>query len=189
MRSKTAHYHQEILNSDYEIYGFIETNLSEDIFDSEIFTDKFDVFRNDRNKNNNLNDKSSGGGVLWAAHKSLGAKLLKLGGFDMLEYCCIKIRTLYKSIFLLTEYLPPASPTWLYEKHIELLEAIHRLAALEDEIFTFGDYNLPNLIWENQPELNCQYPSNIATPSEFTLIDGMSASGFSQVNPFNNNND
>lgn len=69
LRTKCSEILKEVAGSDSNIFMFTETNLEESILDNEVFTDNFIVFRNDRNDENNLNNKESGGGVLIAVDR------------------------------------------------------------------------------------------------------------------------
>lgn len=74
LRTKTSQILRAVSESDVEIFMMTETNLDGSMMDNEIFTDDFMVFRNDRNENNNINQKHSGGGVLIAVARAISSE-------------------------------------------------------------------------------------------------------------------
>lgn len=102
LENKLTPLHSMILSSDYSIYCFSETWLSNTIYNKEIFPSGFYVYRNDRNKR--------GGGVLIAVKDTLSCQLLSSP--NSLEVVTIRI-LLKKPVIILStkckQWLPTES--------------------------------------------------------------------------------
>ncbi|KAI5717180.1 hypothetical protein M8J77_001365 [Diaphorina citri] len=59
LNSKTKTFHMNILNQDHEIIALTETWLQDNVFDTELFDDNYQIFRQDRDLT--ITDKETGG--------------------------------------------------------------------------------------------------------------------------------
>lgn len=127
-----------------------ETWLHPQIGDHELFTNScdFSVYRCDR-------DTRQGGGVLLAINKRLSSDCIKIT--SSLEIVWAVVKLAYQKIILGVFYRPPNfTATFVSDLH----DAIHSVCSRHTTvpIFLLGDFNLPNIMWENDP------PHCILTP-------------------------
>lgn len=153
-----------------------ETWLNKNIRSSELFDDRYIVYRMDRNEINS--NKSRGGGVLIAVHKKLSSFIAPVTHEDTEElWVVIKKGTV--NILLGTIYIPPASDSLIYEKHVSNIEGLKNRFK-HHKLLTVGDYNLPNIKWIATEEHLGYVPTNIKTLSEETLCDSIMYQGLTQ---------
>lgn len=179
---------KETAGSEFNIFMMTETNLDESIADSEILTSDYLVFRNDRNVDNNLLNKKSGGGVLIAVDRQMSCRKINTPGYDMLEMIVVEIKSQTQKVFLVCIYIPPNSLTEIYEHHVKFLDELCATSAAEDLILCYGDYNLPRLRWVEDKDENFMYSDNATSSAEICVNDGMLSNGLNQINRFSNSN-
>lgn len=125
---------------EHHVIIFTETWLKDNVFDSELLCDKYQIFRCNRNDRN-------GGGVLIAISCLFQSEVVLLDKSLLIEFISVVIMLQYKRIFLTCSYIPPNSDSYIYAKHAEAIKAVTLLAEPNDSIFVFGDFNLPSIIW------------------------------------------
>lgn len=168
------------LELDYDAYAFSETYLDSSVQDSLLFNSCFSVYRCDRNRNNS--EKHSGGGVLIAVHRRLVCR--EFARAENNEAICVRIDTMNGNIFLCCGYIPPTSNVHRYQSFAQFVESIIETVGPHDVVLVFGDFNLPNLKWNQrfQEGNNCfLLPDRITTRSEMAIVDGFLSAGLMQV--------
>lgn len=91
-------------------------------------------------------------------------------------------------LYILAIYLPPNSSIEVYNAHALSIQHIVGLLSDFDIFLALGDYNLPNLRWLFDEDINGYLPSNASTEHELAMVEAMFTSGLQQVNHFVNVN-
>ena len=140
-----------------------ETWLKEDIKNSELLLDDYDIFRRDRPGKCKANDKegrdSRGGGVLIAVKKSLSCELISTSVHSEIISVKIKLKG-QKALIVCAVYRPP---DYSLEKSQEVVNEIRNMSNRNKGAITFvcGDFNLPDVDWVNQEIKGHQYLKGI----------------------------
>lgn len=145
LRTKTNNFYKSLSLYNFDIILLTETWLSSDIANSELFDDRYSVYRKDRDSF--TSDKKKGGGVLVAVHKRAASRIL-LHEFDDLEHIIVKVNEGSLSLLISVVYFPPGSDLASYERFGEDIENLmDKYDALD--VLCCGDFNLPGMIWDN----------------------------------------
>ena len=120
-----------------------ETWLNQSIYDSELFTDYYNVIRRDRDFE--MVGRSRGGGVLMALKHSILFDVIDTGNFrtmaPMIDLVICRCLLGEVQVFIVLIYVPPAASSDDVEAVTSALEAI-----LINHIFIIvGDFNIPDL--------------------------------------------
>lgn len=126
----------------FDVICLVETWLSDDLLNSELFPSDYSVIRRDRNFDS-VNRKRGGGVLL--AHKPIGSVQTidlsvvynNLPLIDILG-CTITINRYKLYIYVL--YIPPDISAYEFEYFFELFEDIN--ACISDNILILGDFNI-----------------------------------------------
>ena len=140
LNTKLKNTYLKSFESDLKILVFTETWLKPDIRDTEILSDQYQLFRNDR-----LN--KVGGGVLIAVHNSISSERVMLTDSQDVEFVCAKLSYINQTIYITCSYIPPNSDSNIYLKHSELIKNISHIHSPNSELICLGDFNLPNTSW------------------------------------------
>lgn len=163
-----------------------ETWLKPSVFDSELFSDKYNVYRTDRSHLNS--NKSKGGGVLIAVNSSYPSEIIDVDGSAEIEIVCIKVRFHNYNIFACCLYVPPGSDQLIYSKYCDTLNnfVIETNCDNSDIILIVGDFNLPLIEWHaDLDKSNTFLPVNVSS-SECVVLDSLFSNGLYQLNSFCN---
>lgn len=156
-----------------------ETWLNDSINDNELGLHKYQIYRCDRGAE--TSSKNRGGGVLIAVKSSLMSTAI----YPILrnvEHSFVAIKSSNGNILVGAVYLPPNSPSVLYENHCDSVEYIVN-RGMYSEVFIFGDYNLPGTDWSLSTETKCDLsPQAQAVQESFSLLE------LTQVNTVKNCN-
>lgn len=121
----------------------METWLSNDVNNSEIFNNSYNVFRCDRDFI--LTNKSRGGGVLLAVKYNIESQQLDLSNFHSLipsiDIVGAKCYVNSNSLFVFVVYIPPDINSHTLELFLSLLEEFN---TYNSEIVILGDFNITN---------------------------------------------
>lgn len=150
LRTKTTEFKHNLLLETYDIIALTETWLDSDIFDSELFDDRYIVYRKDRDFTKT--GKKRGGGVLTAVHKKFKSKLLSVD--TDLEAVFIEINISGNKIILTNIYLPPQSRNDDYIAFAEIFSQLDNIIDSNTYFVIMGDFNLPNV---NGTEFKWEY--------------------------------
>lgn len=170
---------------DYSIVCLTETGLSPSVTNNEIFPEYYSVYRCDRTEL--TSNKLRKGGVLIAVNQKFNSELVFSGETNGIELIWVKVFDKHTTIYVCAAYIPPASPTQLYNQYIEEMKKIITMAKSNDNIFITGDFNLPNLIWiQDDENVNTLIPLNITEEKESVVIDTLLEYDLTQINSIPN---
>jgi hypothetical protein len=170
---------------DYDIIVLCETWLNCTIYDSELFCDRYVVYRRDR-ETSGFHQYKSGGGVLIAVSKKISSRRL-----PHLESKCeelwVELNIPKKKqpndiILLCSLYLPPPIQRHILDSFIDNANSI-----LESNTKTIilGDFNLSKIIWDDKENITNMTPSIL----ESSLLDFLALNNLTQHNRvFNDTN-
>lgn len=144
LKTKVQEVHLASQISIYGIICFTETWIDKGVFDNELFSGRYNVFRADR-KFQTLG-LVRGGGVLCAIDKeyvtidiNLNEIILHIPSIDLLG---LKIKAGQYTFILFVIYIPPNSSNLIYERLFELLVNLDSIQGYD--IVFVGDFNLPD---------------------------------------------
>lgn len=130
-----------------------ETWLNPDILNSELLMNDFDIYRRDR-----IN--RGGGGCLIAIKKHFTSEFVHQGEFSESLFCKINVKG-GKPIIIGCVYRPPDRNAELTTKICEDISLV--INKHKNSVFWLGgDFNLPDIEWENEEIENYQYPKEIS---------------------------
>lgn len=179
LRTKTSRLRLALSSCDYDIIVLTETWLRPDIGYSELTSD-YSIFRCDRSI---LSSQFlRGGGVLIAVKNNLQCETVSWSGHEHVEQVGVRIRLRGFSLYVVAVYIPPRSNPDLYAAHSSAIQQIVDTMSGTDIIMSLGDYNLPNLNWQLDEDINGYVPSNASSEQELTLVKTVFASGLQQIN-------
>lgn len=173
---KMNSYKNAIIENDYDVLAFVETNLDSSVRDLEIFTDDYVVFRHDRILSRT--PRTSGGGVLVALRRAYSSRICELPEsadvYVEMLCVCIEIRD-DKRLFIVLVYVPHWNHSVAVFEHIgHCVSSIQSDMNQHDEMLLLGDFNLTNLGWIPDEVLqNVYYPSNVTTSVEAAAIGNL----------------
>jgi hypothetical protein len=142
LRTKTYTFFNSILNCNYDVVVLTETWLNEGVLSSELFDDRFIVYRQDVGGGVNLWRH----GVLIAINKRLRSELCHDLSSNQIACISIGVRIIFPrniSIFINAIYFPPATPSNLYLDYCEHIESLSNV--LKNNLLIVGDFNLPEI--------------------------------------------
>ena len=172
------------LTTDNDIIALTETWLNDSFTDSEIFCDRYQVFRRDR-----LYDVLGcvrGGGVLCAVLNSFSSTVLTTNKFPSYDDIWIQVRMPRVNLVVGCVYFPPASQLEAYQRFCDTAERL-RNKYDESNFILMGDFNLPNVNWLAEEDV--MVPQHIGGNTAEVLIECMFFLELHQVNrAFNVNN-
>jgi hypothetical protein len=180
-KSKTCKLFLSAIESDYDVIILVETNFDGSITDSEVFDNRFLVYRCDRELGVN-SVKSTGGGVVIAVKKYFRSERFVTA--NKCEEVWIRVSLDGMNLFISGVYLPHTAPDELCGHHIESVEKVCGSLNPNDLVLVCGDFNLTNVNWAMRD--GNFLPSNVTTRRESIIIDGMAACDMGQVNPHAN---
>lgn len=183
LRTKTNQLYLNSLNLNLDVIIFTETWLTDNYENSEIFSDKYIVYRTDRSERNSIYGR--GGGVLIAINSQLQSNKIIVPNNDVVEelYVLVSVNSAASYIFGAV-YIPPASEISVYEYHTRSVEYIFEHYP-ETKLSIMGDYNFPSTTFLNNNEgiLVTEGESNTKT---VLLSDSFNYLGLHQINTVQN---
>ena len=148
-KSKTDDIRNSVLGNNYDLICLSETWLNDDIHSSELFDDRYCVYRRDRcSRFKERFGKGYGGGVLVAVRKDIIVET-RPGWHTSVEdiWLCLKFKKFFLNICLV--YLPSYIPEDLFCTFIDNTESILLQTNITHSTLLLGDFNLPNISWSN----------------------------------------
>lgn len=136
----------------YDVIIFTETWLKDNVFNSEILCNKYQIYRYNRNNRN-------GGGVLIAVSCRFVSESISTCSSDNTEFICVMIKLKHNKIYLTCSYIPPNSDELVYQQHVNAIKTIAEFVEPEDSFFAFGDFNLPSISWTKLPDASNLIPT------------------------------
>lgn len=152
--------------------------MNADIYNAEYFPAEYIVYRRDRSELNS--SKSKGGGILIAVHSTIVSDTVDCD--PTIELLCVKLNICKKSINVIGLYIPPNSETEVYTKYTQCLFKISSSTNIDDNVLILGDFNLPNVKWVYDVDVNYIIPCNVTSTVETSCIDSILSYGFIQIN-------
>jgi hypothetical protein len=193
LRSKTATFLRNLYLSSYDVIILIETWLVDSVSDSELFDDRFVVWRRDRDYERT--QQGRGGGVLVAVRSDLPATLVS-------QYCS-SAEDLWLSLpmkhsnnsvnfnlNLCVIYLCKQNQGFSFTEQLQnflcKLEAIITQNP-EDIYLTVGDFNMSNIPWIYDSHDHSYSTGGVSGYDEQILIDDLHTHNLKQYNGILNN--
>ena len=188
-RSKLKEFYLNVLNCNYDIICLTETNLNGGVFDGELFDDRYNVYRRDREDTGS--SKSDGGGVLVATKKSLNVirQVSLESHFEDLWICIFPPDTKSPCINICTCYLPPSLSTLDIESFYNHCEETLLHSKHNNEFLLVGDFNTTQISWLCSGSNTLLSPNNPLDKKADLLIDFMTFFDLNQYNIIPNCND
>lgn len=162
LRTKSSTFYRNITLNAYDIVCLTETWLIDGIRDSELFDDRYIVWRRDRDYTKTK--QKLGGGVLIAIRRELTAADRSdwcSEAEDLwvsITLCCRKPRAMYKlhicTVYICSQNAGSSLSTQLATFSEHLSDII--LDNPCDKFIVFGDFNMPNLNWKPSND-GCSY--------------------------------
>ena len=137
-RSKFAN---AVINSDYNVLCLCETWLNDNIHDSELFLNDYNIYRSDRAT---IGDSNEHGGTLIAVKNTLISE--KINSTLPNSWVACKITLNDTQVFLYAFYNPPISSSYQYT--IEDFQLLLRNIPKNKPIVICGDLNFPEANWK-----------------------------------------
>lgn len=194
LRTKTAVFYRNVCINNFDIVCLTETWLLDGISDSELFDDRYLVWRRDRDYTHT--SQIMGGGVLIAVKRELAA--------DTCSEWCSSAEDLW-----VTLTLHHKKPRVVYKMHIcvvyvccqnqgnsltvqlsnfsdNVLETT--LSHPCDKFIVLGDFNQPNIVWQRAGDGQSLYPTNVHGIVQTNFIDNFNTCNLMQYNSHSNIN-
>jgi hypothetical protein len=105
-----------------------------------------------------------------------------------IELLCLKLNIVKKLIYVIGLYIPPASEPEVYTKYTQSVYNICSKINMEDNVLILGDFNLPDVKWAHDADVNYVIPYNVTSSVETVCIDCLLSYGFVQLNDVPNYN-
>ncbi|CAK1603804.1 unnamed protein product [Parnassius mnemosyne] len=163
-----------------------ETWLNRSVFDSEIFDDRYNVYRRDR-ESNGFHASKNDGGVLIAVPKQINSERL----FSFESKCedlwvCVEVENVQgksERLYIFAVYIPPPVEKHIFEHFINNSSRV--LESLDENIIVAGDFNLSSITWSLEPHGHlCAKYSNKYLQN--LLTDFLSCNELNQLNQIKN---
>lgn len=186
LRTKTHMFKRNLQLSSYDIISLTETWLLNGIDDSELFDDRYIVFRRDRNYI--ATNERYGGGVLLAIHRQISAVVRSEWSSSAEDiWVTITVKTKCKTsakIHLCTVYLCDENLGYAYNSQVcNFTDKLSRIinSCPNDLFVIMGDFNFSNIIWACNCYVTPQY-SNVVGEAQTYFFDTLSECDLTQYN-------
>ena len=138
--SKIKEIHNRILTCPFSIILGTETSWDATIKSEELFANNYNVFRDDRDCQ--MSEKKSGGGVLVAVSADLNADIIKITKFKEFEHVWVKVRIADETHVFVSVYFPPENARKIiFEKFYQTAQHIISTFPPEIKVHIYGDFN------------------------------------------------
>ncbi|CAH2084684.1 unnamed protein product [Euphydryas editha] len=199
LKTKLNTIYMNILSHNYDIIILTETWLNCNIFDNELIHARYSVFRCDRDRE--ACGRRDGGGVLVAVRIGLGARsfipvsrtytcapgpYIKSSS-PLVDSLLVELQTQNYYCIISAAYIPPNMPPYIYKQHLDNLQAIFQYGTM-DKFIIVGDYNLPNMEWQDTGKYLKPVFSNDYNSSCMYLYNFINSFTTYQLNIFKNHN-
>jgi hypothetical protein len=143
--------------SDYDILVLTETWLNDKVLSTELFDNRYTVFRRDRERSG-FHASKEGGGVLIAVSKKVNAKQIESWHSsceDLWVILEVLLDGTLKRIALCAVYLLPPVGHRLLDGFLSNCNSI--IEKFDGHVFLVGDFNLGNINWKLINGSSCNY--------------------------------
>jgi len=180
LKSKTNVFRTELMSNSYDVILLCETWLNDDVFTSELFDDRYIVYRNDRD--NVAMSKNDGGGCLIAIRKELISR--RVPEFALNNDVWVSVEQLNGGkAYFNVKYIELKTKPEAYRKHFEKIVDNVMSSGVNDSFILTGDYNLGNSItWCYDSTSGEFYASDVMSPIANELLDTLSLCNLNQLN-------
>lgn len=172
-----------VLENDFDVICMCETWLNENIYSEELFYDKYEVYRCDRDLS--LTGKHDGGGVLVAIKKVFNSRKFSSNA-TFYEDIWIKVRLANETnLFICVVYFPPSAKFDDYNNFLNFTSCTINNNPNNSYII-LGDFNLSSITWgfdKYRYVIPVVYEGRVAE----ALVDTMLFTGLQQHNLITNN--
>lgn len=187
LKTKTKDLRLANLLHDYDVIVGTETWLDSGVYDNELLSDSYNIYRRDR-ESTSLTGKI-GGGVIIAVSVKYHSKRIKRFESSVEDlWVSIKISsgdskyTLFGAI-----YLPPPISTTTMDSFLENCNEV--ILSHSGDVVILGDFNLSFIDWvKDTTNTSVLMPTNYNCNLGYLLIDFMSLNNLSQFNHVRNHN-
>lgn len=195
LRTKTSVFYRNICINSFDVIILTETWLLEGIKDSELFDDRYIIWRRDRDYSKTR--QKLGGGVLIAVRKELSANVRSdwcSNAEDMWVTLTLqnqKPKVAYRlhlcTVYICDENLGRSMSDQLALFSENLSEVILNNPC--DKFIVVGDFNMPNLKWEADEHISGSFvPNGIQGSVQSDFFDVINLCNLSQYNSIPNHN-
>lgn len=184
---KTKLFRSNVLSNDYDVILLCETWLSIEYVDSELFDDRYTVYRQDRDRI--LTGKKDGGGCLIAVKSKYYSS--RMSDWELQkEDIWISLDQLNgRKIYFNVRYIDCRSTFDVYDTHLSKINEVVNVIKPDGDFALFGDYNLSNSItWAAETDGSCSAVDVVGRIAE-SFVDMLSLTNLSQFNSKKNVND
>lgn len=187
LKSKTKLFMSNLIENSYDVILLSETWLVSDVFSSELFDDRYIVYRNDRDRV--LTKKDDGGGCLIAVKKELYSRRVMEWELEK-EDVWISVEQINGGkTFFNVRYIELGSKLSDYEVHFDKISEIVVTANPKDTFILTGDYNLGDTVtWLFDSHAKVYKAINAKGGITSGLLDMLSFCNLKQLNVIRNNN-
>lgn len=112
---------------------------------SEIFCDRYTVYRRDRYQTKIM--ANIGGGVLIAVRSNIRSEEYMTDATMDLEAICVKITLSTGTMFIYALYIQPTASIDIYREHVNAIKSVQSTISSSDNFIIFGDFNLNTVNW------------------------------------------
>lgn len=186
LRTKTNTFRRNVALCNSDVIAITETWLVDGIYDSELFDDRYSVFRQDRRYD--LTHQSRGGGVLIATHKRLTTtERPEWSSSAEDSWISIKLQNCFLHVCAVYLCKQEGSDRLTYSQQLrnfwdKASEIINQHPS--DKFLLLGDFNLRGINWISlaQDGKFSYYPGSSNSADDMFLLDEITSCGLSQYN-------
>lgn len=143
LRSKVVSVYNNSAVSSVDIYALSETWLTDDVSDSELFSQNYVVYR--KNRDYLAMNVNRGGGVLLSIKNKFNCTVLDLSRIHLhvpsVDILGVKLNSHHLTLTILVVYIPPTITFTNFSLFFDLLNELHLLG--NKDVLFLGDFNVP----------------------------------------------
>lgn len=177
---------KKILSCSYTVILANETSWDEGVGSAEVFGNRFNVYRDDRNYQ--WSEKKSGGGVLVAVSNIFNSEIIVTPKFKEFEHVWAKAQVAGETHIFVSVYFPPNNARKdIYDKFFGVVEEIMSSSPPEVKLHIYGDFNQRNI--DFIPDMDNEYillPVFGENETLNFLFDKIANLGLNQINHVKN---
>lgn len=195
LRTKTSEFYRQVCLNSYPIIILTETWLLDGVLSSELFDERYVIWRRDRDLG--LTRQSRGGGILIATQRDLPVTLQPLFNSTAEDlWLCVRLKQAnsraFVNVFICVLYLCKQNNGLSF--NAQLINFLSKLNEVvlnhpSDSFLIVGDFNMSGIVWVPSDNLNihCNItsslcPTGITSVDETLLSDELKVLGLGQFN-------